>query len=119
MREKAKSEWESPSGLDLNPRPPKPVRVSKRAAGLLIGVAVVILLLFAYGGYKRQQRQVAALEEGDTRKNVAPAVAAGADIAKDIPTGNVLSAPTTTAADGLQPPADANRRSRSRMRRIG
>jgi type IV secretion system protein VirB10 len=62
--------------------------------------------LFAYGGYKRQQRQVAALAEGETRKNVAPAVAAGADIAKDIPTGNVLNSPTSAGL--LQPVPVAN-----------
>ena len=50
-----------PSGLDLNPQPPRSVRVSKRAAGALMAIAAVILGLFAYGGYKRQQRQVATL----------------------------------------------------------
>ena len=108
MSEKAKPEWESPGGLDLNPRPPKPVRISRRAAGLLIGLGAAVLLLFAYGGYQRQQRQVAALAEGETRKNVAPAVAAGADISKDIPTGNVLTAPGRQEGGLLQPPAGAN-----------
>jgi type IV secretion system protein VirB10 len=73
----------------------------------LIGAAVMILLLFAYGGYKRQQRQVAALAEGDTRKNVAPAVAAGADIAKDIPAGNLPTAPVTPSTGVLEPPTDS------------
>ena len=54
----------APSGLDLNPRPPRTVRVSKRAAGLVMAVGAVVLGLFAYGGYKRQQRQLAALAEG-------------------------------------------------------
>lgn len=107
MSERAKSEWESPSGLDLNPRPPKPVRVSRRAGGVLLGAAVAVLLLFAYGGYKRQQRQVAALAEGETRKNVAPATAAGADIVKDIPAGNVATANASGEAGTLQPPPDA------------
>ena len=48
---------EAPSGLDLNPRPPRPVRVSKRAAGLVLLLGAGVLGLFAYGGYKRQQRR--------------------------------------------------------------
>jgi type IV secretion system protein VirB10 len=108
VTEKAKPEWESPGGLDLNPRPPKPVRISRRAAGLLIGLGVAVLMLFAYGGYQRQQRQVAALAEGETRKNVAPAVAAGADISKDIPTRNLLTSPGRQDAGLLQPPTGAN-----------
>lgn len=84
---------DSPTGLDLNPRPPRTVRVSKRAAGTLMAIAALILGLFAYGGYQRQQRQVIALAEGNTPTNVAPATAAGMVIAKDIPSGNLPTAP--------------------------
>ena len=81
MSERADSEprsrfEESPSGLDINPRPPRPARVSRRAAGAVIVVAVIILGLFAYGGYKRQERQVAALAERGAPRSVAPATAA-------------------------------------------
>ena len=69
---------DAPSGLDLNPRPPRPVRVSRRAAGALMVIAALVLGLFAYGGYKRQERQVAMMAEGNTPHNVAPATAAGA-----------------------------------------
>ncbi len=94
MNEKAETvspKMDAPSGLDLNPRPPQSVRVSKRAAGTLMAIAAVILGLFAYGGYKRQQRQVATLKEGIVPHNVAPATAAGVEIAKDVPSGNVSS----------------------------
>src|SRR5258708_35302904 len=84
---------DAPSGLDLNPRPPRSVRVSKRAAGTLMAIAAVILGLFAYGGYKRQQRQVATLAEGSMPHNVAPATAAGVEIAKDLPSGMFRSIP--------------------------
>src|SRR5215471_16798174 len=97
----------APSGLDLNPRPPRTVRVSKRAAGLLMAVGALVLGLFAYGGYKRQQRQVAALAEANTPRSVAPATAAGAEIAKEVPSGNVPNMPAQRAASGeawlLQP----------------
>ena len=56
-------------------------------------IAAIILGLFAYGGYKRQQRQVATLAEGSMPHNVAPATAAGAEIAKDVPSGNVPNSP--------------------------
>ena len=112
MNEKAEMpspKMDAPSGLDLNPRPPRSVRVSKRAAGTLMAIAAVILGLFAYGGYKRQQRQVATLAEGSMPHNVAPATAAGVEIAKDLPSGNVPINPQQRAgADPglLQPPGD-------------
>ena len=100
MNEKAETlsaPMDAPSGLDLNPRPPRSVRVSKRAAGTLMLIAAIILGLFAYGGYKRQQRQVATLAEGSMPHNVAPATAAGAEIAKDVPSGNVPNSPQLRA----------------------
>jgi type IV secretion system protein VirB10 len=58
----------------------------------LVALAVVLLGLFAYGGWKRRQRQVAALADANLPKRVAPATAAAADIEKDVPSGNVLTA---------------------------
>jgi type IV secretory pathway VirB10-like protein len=99
---------DAPGGLDLNPRPPRTVHVSKRAAGVLMAVAAFVLGLFAYGGYKRQQRQVAALAESGVPHGVAPATAAGAEIAKEVPSGNLPNAPQQRAPDNgvLQPPSD-------------
>jgi type IV secretion system protein TrbI len=101
------TKMDAPGGLDLNPRPPRTVRVSKRAAGVLMAVAALVLGLFAYGGYKRQQRQVAALAESGTLHGVAPATAAGAEIAKEVPSGNLPNAPQHAPEAGvLQPPGD-------------
>jgi type IV secretory pathway VirB10-like protein len=99
---------DAPGGLDLNPRPPRSVRVSKRAAGTLMLIAAIILGLFAYGGYKRQQRQVATLAEGSMPHNVAPATAAGAELAKDVPSGNVPNSPQSRLIDSgtLVPPGE-------------
>lgn len=58
----------------------------------LVALAIVLLGLFAYGGWKRRQRQVAALADANLPKRVAPATAAAADIEKDVPSGNVLTA---------------------------
>ena len=89
---RAATSWESPSGLDLNPRPPQSVRISRRASMALVALAVILLGLFAYGGWKRRQRQVAALADANLPKRVAPATAAAADIEKDVPAGNVPTA---------------------------
>jgi type IV secretion system protein VirB10 len=58
-----------------------------------MALAAVILGLFAYGGYNRQQRQVVALAESSVPRNVSPATAAGVDIGKDIPSGNLRFTP--------------------------
>src|SRR6185312_7523391 len=65
---------------------------SRRTSLALVALAVALLGLFAYGGWKRRQRQVAALADANLPKRVAPATAAAADIEKDVPSGNVLTA---------------------------
>jgi len=108
--ENISSKMDAPTGLDLNPRPPQTVRVSKRAAGTLMAVAAVVLGLFAYGGYKRQQRQVATLAEGSMPRNVAPATEAGVQIAKEVQSAGAATSPfqRNEVSDSgiLQPPAD-------------
>ena len=113
MNEKVENispKMDAPTGLDLNPRPPQTVRVSKRAAGTLMAVAAVVLGLFAYGGYKRQQRQVATLAEGSTPRNVAPATEAGVQIAKEVQSAGAATSPfqpsEVSDSGSLQPPAD-------------
>lgn len=106
----AATSWESPGGLDLNPRPPQTVRISRRTSLALVALAAILLGLFAYGGWKRRQRQVAALADANLPKRVAPATAAAADIERNVPAGNVPSARVQTAgapASGqLQAPED-------------
>jgi type IV secretion system protein VirB10 len=70
----------------------------------LVAIAVVLLGLFAYGGWKRRQRQFAALADANLPKSVAPATAAAADIEKDVPSGNSLAArPQVLAPAGSNP----------------
>ncbi len=100
---------ESPSGLDLNPRPPRAARVSKRAAGVVIALLAIILGLFAYGGYQRRQRQVAALADSGASRGVTPATAAGAEISKTVPSGMLMATPldNVPSTDGtLQPSSE-------------
>ena len=76
---------ESPAGLDLHPKPDTAVRVSKRA-GIAVGaIAVALLGLFAYGGYRRQMRAQTAARDSGLPKAVMPASASAKEVEKDIP----------------------------------
>jgi type IV secretion system protein VirB10 len=107
----AATDWKSPDGLDLNPHPAPTVRISRRASLALVALAVLLLGLFAYGGWKRRQRQVAALSDANVPKHVAPATAAAADIVNEVPPGNVPTTSVRAAAPPspglLEPPPDA------------
>jgi type IV secretion system protein TrbI len=65
-------ETSSPSGMDLRPEPEKAVRISKKAAGCIIGVGATVLAFFAYGGLRRQN-QLSAAAQGSVHKKVEPA----------------------------------------------
>lgn len=78
----------SPSGLNLNPKHPEPRRVSKRAAGAIGIVALLLLLAFAYGGYKRTKTAQAKADRTDIPKALGPATAAGSEFTRAIPAGN-------------------------------
>jgi type IV secretory pathway VirB10-like protein len=92
----------APSGIDLRPKPTRAVQVSKRAGIALCCLALGVLGLFAYGGYKRQLReQTAARGEA---KQVAPATAAGTEILKEIQSAHVPGGRASTPK--LDPPPD-------------
>ena len=101
---------ESPSGVDLHPKPPNPVRVSKRAGALIFIIGIVVLGLFVLGAFLRQKLQKSAVADFGS-KSVAPATSAGAEIAKEIPSGSVplsrsSGAATPAAGNGLVPPEE-------------
>lgn len=75
---------DSPSGIDLRPEPPNPVRLSKRAG--IIGVVIVTIVfgLVGYGIATRRQRTAAAIERSDPSKLTA-ASDAGKAIAAEVP----------------------------------
>ncbi len=79
---------ESPAGLDVNPKPPNPLRVSKRAGTIFFCGGMLLLCAFAYGGYRREQTQQAATAALAT-KSVVPATSAGSEVAKDVPSGSM------------------------------
>jgi type IV secretion system protein VirB10 len=102
---------DSPSGIDLRPEPPNPVRLSKRAGIIGLVIVTAVLGLVGYGIATRRQRTAAALERSDPSK-LSAASDAGKAIAAEVP-ARVISAagPTPTPAEQLQvpePPASAN-----------
>jgi type IV secretion system protein VirB10 len=62
--------------------------VSKRAAGVIGILAFLLLLAFAYGGYKRTKIAQAKVEQAGVPKALAPATSAGNEFANSIPPGN-------------------------------
>jgi type IV secretion system protein VirB10 len=93
---------EAPAGIDLHPKPARAVLVSKRAvlAAMLVGGG--ILFSFAYGGYRRQQRQQVAAQYAGLPQSVAPATSAGNEFVQAIPTSNASASQNNTAGQ-LQP----------------
>src|ERR1700683_4279455 len=93
---------EAPSGLDLHPQPQKAVRISRRASMAIISVIVLLLLAFAYGGYRRTLSNQAAARDAGLPRNVTPATQAGTEFMQATPAGTV---PITRGhGDDLHPP---------------
>jgi type IV secretory pathway VirB10-like protein len=95
---------ESPDGIDLHPQPDQPIRVSRRAGMIIVGIVVLLALAFAYGGYRRTVRAEAAARDSGSPKSLAPATAASKEFTRDIPAG---SAPMTKTSPGAPEPANA------------
>jgi type IV secretory pathway VirB10-like protein len=94
--------FEAPGGLDLHPRPEEGVHIGRRAGMAILSVIVLLLLAFAYGGYRRTLTNQAAARDASLPKNVTPATQAGTEFLRATPTGTV---PLTHAnADELRPP---------------
>jgi type IV secretory pathway VirB10-like protein len=94
---------ESPSGLDLHPKPESSPRVSRRAIGLVLGTVLAILLAYAYGGYRRTAKDEAVARQAGLPKAVAPATQAGMEFVNAVAVGDAPLAKKTE----LQPPADS------------
>jgi hypothetical protein len=80
---------EAPSGLDLHPQPQKAVRISRRASMAIVSVIVLLLLAFAYGGYRRTLTNQTAARDAGLPRNVTPATQAGTEFMQATPAGTV------------------------------
>jgi type IV secretion system protein TrbI len=102
----ARPPLESPTGLDLHPKPESSPRISKRV-GMIIDVAGLLILIgFAYGGYRRSVKAQATARAHGLPRTLAPA--GDAEIVKGIPAGNAAVAhkPAAQPAD-LEPPEES------------
>ncbi len=93
---------EAPSGLDLHPEPQKAVRISRRASLAIVFMIVLLLLAFAYGGYRRTLTNQSAARDAGLPKNVTPATQAGSEFMQATPAGTVPM--THSHAEELHPP---------------
>lgn len=82
----ASSDIVSPSGLDLSPKPPSSVRVSKRAGILFLTVATVVAGTIVYGVVTRGDRQLKLGFRANESGGVTAATDAGRVVASKIPT---------------------------------
>jgi len=101
--ERTSPSLDAPTGLDLHPKPESSPRVSKRV-GIIIGVTGLLILIgFAYGGYRRSVKAQATARAHGRPTALAPA--ADADIVNNIPAGNAAIAhrPVTQPQE-LEPP---------------
>ncbi|MBN9657134.1 MAG: hypothetical protein J0H49_03095 [Acidobacteria bacterium] len=85
---------DSPSGLDLNPEPPSPVRLSKRAGIVALLVVFVVVALIGYGIYARGQKQFQVGFQPDESRGITAATDAGKIVAAQVPNRPTLSAPS-------------------------
>ena len=63
----------APTGIDLHPAPRRTVHISRRAGIAIIGVLVLLLAGFAWGGYRRSQQNQAAARQAGLPRTVIPA----------------------------------------------
>ena len=66
----------APSGIDLHPEPQKAVRISRRAGIMIVFLILLLMLAFAYGGYRRALDNQTAARDAGLPKSVTPATQA-------------------------------------------
>src|SRR5260370_42602446 len=79
------SDLHGPTHLDLNPKPPNSVRLSKRAGFLALGVLGIVVACVLYGIVTRGDRQFKLGFHPDEARNVTAATDIGKTIASKIP----------------------------------
>jgi type IV secretory pathway VirB10-like protein len=96
-------EIDSPSGIDLHPEPPSPVRLSKRAGILALGIVFVVVALIGYGIYTRGQAQYRLGVPPDEPRGVTAATEAGKLVAAQVPNRPTLVVPAPNEAVEVTP----------------
>jgi type IV secretory pathway VirB10-like protein len=76
---------EGPSGVDLNPAPPDPTRLSKRAGLLFLLVIFIVFGLIIFGIYQRGHQHLPTDTRREETRNMTAATDAGRQIASRVP----------------------------------
>src|SRR4051794_27983524 len=97
---------ESPTHLEIRPQPKNVVRLSRKGGLALGGVGLLLLAVFAYGGYKRTEKAQLEAREQAEPKRVTPATQAALEITKSAPIGDVSLRSAPGRLDELQAPED-------------
>ena len=92
----------SPTGLDLNPEPPSPVRLSKRAGVVALIVVFVVVALIGYGIHTRGQQQFQIGFHPDESRGITAATDAGKLVAAQVP-NRPTRTPAALVADDPEP----------------
>ena len=105
----------TPRGIDLNPSPMRPARLSRRAVIAIYVVGMILASALAYGFYRKSQQNAAKSAEAPQRK-ITPATTAGDDINRTLgpqaSTGGMvpsLAMPPVTGDSVLPPVPPADR----------
>src|SRR4051812_2346482 len=83
------ADHDSPTGLDMNPRPPATVRVRKGVGVAAVFALGILAMLIVYGVYDRRHRQLKAATTYITDSKTTPAISASREFTSTIPVGNV------------------------------
>jgi type IV secretion system protein VirB10 len=100
---------EGPSGVDLNPAPPDPTRLSKRAGLLFLLVIFIVFGLIVFGIYRRGQRHLSTDTHRQETRNMTAATDAGRQIASRVPERLISnSAAASDTDEDLKAPSESN-----------
>jgi len=97
--------------IDLHPEPQKGVRISRRAGIMIVSLILLLLLAFAYGGYRRALDNQTASRGGGLPKSVTPATQAASEFMQATPAGTVpmtLRAPDVPPSQPIAPTCGAD-----------
>lgn len=94
---------QSPSGLDLNPAPPSPVRLSKRAGIVGLVVVFAVVALIGYGIYSRGQKQFQVGFHADESRGITAATEAGKLVSAQVPNRALTEATELTTLQPVAP----------------
>src|SRR5215510_6250335 len=105
----ASSDIVSPSGLDLTPAPPDPMRLSKKAGILFLATGAVVGGMILYGIVTRGDRQTKLGIQGSETKGITAATEAGRVIASKVPARPASQSRNPSGADELVPDSPPQR----------